>query len=52
LILQHSHENTRIFLDIRIHLKTKEIFYADSGIEIIKILSKHRKHISAEVRFV
>jgi SAM-dependent methyltransferase len=51
LILKHSHQDTRIFLDIRIHLKTKEIFYADSGIEIIKILSKHRKHINAEVQF-
>jgi hypothetical protein len=48
LILKHSHQDTRIFLDIRIHLKTKEIFYADSGIEII---SKHRKHINAEVQF-
>ena len=52
LILQHSHENTRIFLDIRLHLKNKEIFYNDSGIEVLKILSKHRKHISAEIRFV
>jgi SAM-dependent methyltransferase len=52
LILQHSHENTRIFLDIRIQLKNKEIFYNDSGIEVLKILSKHRKHISAEIRFV
>ena len=52
LILQHSHENTRIFLDIRTHLKNKEIFYNDNGIEVLKILSKHRKHISAEIRFV
>lgn len=51
LILKHSHENTKIFLDIRIHLKTKEIFYDDPGIQIIKILSKHRKHINAEVQF-
>ena len=52
LILKHSHKNTRIFLDIRIHLKTKEIFHNDTGIEILKILSKHRKHVSAEIRFV
>jgi SAM-dependent methyltransferase len=52
LILQHSHENTRIFLDIRTHLKTKEIFYNDSNIEVLKILSKHRKHICAEIRFI
>ena len=52
LILQHSHENTRIFLDIRLHLKTKEIFYNDNSIEILKILSKHKKHINAEIRVV
>jgi hypothetical protein len=52
LILKHSHENTRVFLDIRVDLKTKEIFYNDSSIEVLTILSKHRKHISAEVRFV
>jgi len=52
LILQHSHENTRIFLDIRVDLKTKEIFYNDNSIKVLTILSKHRKHISAEIRFV
>ena len=52
LILQHSHVNTRIFLDIRLHLKTKEIFYNDNSIEILKILSKHKKHINAEIRVV
>ena len=52
LILQHSHENTRIFLDIRVHLKNKEIFYNDDNVKILKILSKYRKHISAEIRFV
>jgi SAM-dependent methyltransferase len=51
LILKHSHENTRVFLDIRVDLKTKEI-YETTGFKILKILSKHRKHISAEIRFV
>jgi hypothetical protein len=52
LILQHSHENTRIFLDIRLHLKTKEIFHNDNSIEVLKILNRHRKYIAAEIRFV
>lgn len=52
LILQHSHENTRVFLDIRVHLKTKEIFYDDNSIEILKILSTYKKHISAEIQFI
>jgi len=51
LILKHSHENTRVFLDIRVDLKTKEI-YETTGFEILKILSKHKKHISAEIKFV
>ena len=52
LILQHSHKDTRIFLDIRLHLKTKEIFHNDNSIEILKILNRHRKYIAAEIRFV
>jgi hypothetical protein len=52
LILQHSHETTRIFLDIRLHLKTKEIFHNDNSIEVLKILNRHRKYIAAEIRFV
>ena len=52
LILEHSHENTRIFLDIRLNLKTKEIFHNDNSIEVLKILNRHRKYIAAEIRFV
>jgi SAM-dependent methyltransferase len=52
LILKHSHENTRIFFDIRLHLKTKEILNPEPGVEILKILSKHRKYINAEIRFI
>ena len=52
LILQHSHKDTRIFLDIRLHLKTKEIFHNDNSIEILKILNRHRKYIAAEIRFI
>lgn len=51
LVMRHSDKNTRIFFDIRTHLKTKEIFYNDSTIEIVKIYDKHRKHITAEIKF-
>lgn len=52
LILKHSHKDTRIFLDIRLHLKTKEIFHNDNSIEVLKILNRHRKYIAAEIRFI
>jgi len=52
LLLQHSHKDTRIFLDIRLNLKTKEIFHNDNSIEVLKILNRHRKYIAAEIRFV
>lgn len=51
LILNHSDRNTRIFLDIRTHVKTGEP-YLDSGVEIVKILSQRKKVINAEVRLV
>jgi SAM-dependent methyltransferase len=51
LILQHSHENTRIFLDIRRHLKTKELFLED-GIIVVKELKARRKSGTVEIKFV
>lgn len=51
LILKHSHENTRVFMDIRTHVKTGEPFL-EEGVEIVKILSRHKKVINAEIKFV
>lgn len=51
LILKHSHKDTKIIVDLRTALKTKEV-YLESGVEIVKILSHHRKHINAHIRFV
>lgn len=51
LVLKHSHENTRIFFDIRVHLKSKEIVYNDPNVEIVKILDTNRKRIMSEIKF-
>jgi SAM-dependent methyltransferase len=51
LILKHSHENTKVIVDLRTQLKTKEIIL-EEGVEIIEILSTHRKHVNAHIRFI
>ena len=51
LILKHSHENTRIFLDIRVNPKSRNVYHKDS-IEIVKIIGEYKKHINAEIRFL
>ena len=51
LILKHSHENTKIIFDIRI--KTKQINpVLEGGVEIIQLLYKHEKYVTAEIKFV
>lgn len=49
LIQAHSYENTKIIMDIRTELKTKKPIL-EEGVEIIHILSHHRKHINAEIK--
>lgn len=51
LILKHSHENTKIIVDLRIHIKTKEVFL-EEGVKIVNILGKYSKHINAEIKFI
>lgn len=50
LIQSHSHENTKIVMDIRTELKTKKIIL-EEDIEVVQIISYHKKHINAEIRF-
>jgi SAM-dependent methyltransferase len=51
LILKHSHENTKVVMDIRAHLKTKELFL-EAGIHVVKKLIVRRKSATAEIKFV
>lgn len=50
LILKHSHENTVVVFDIRLQLKTHEIFYPESNVEIIHRLATNRKRLTAHVK--
>jgi SAM-dependent methyltransferase len=50
LILKHSHENTIIVFDIRLQLKTQEIFYPEDNVEIIHPLATNRKRLTAHIR--
>jgi SAM-dependent methyltransferase len=50
LILKHSHEATVIVFDIRLQLKTHEIFYPEDNIEIIHSLAKNRKRLTAHIK--
>ncbi len=50
LMLKHSHENTKIIVDVRSHVKTKELFL-ESGIEIVSVLNERRKVATVEIKF-
>ena len=50
LILKHSHENTIVVFDIRLQLKTQEIFYPEDNVEIIHPLATNRKRLTAHIR--
>jgi SAM-dependent methyltransferase len=50
LILKHSHENTKVIVDLRCHIKTKEIILEDS-VEIISIIDRYKKYATAEIKF-
>jgi hypothetical protein len=50
LILKHSHSDTKIIVDLRCHLKTKDIILEDT-VEIVKIISVYKKYATAQIRF-
>jgi hypothetical protein len=50
LILKHSHENTKVVMDLRTHIKTKQIILED-GVEIVEVLNTYKKYSTAVIRF-
>jgi hypothetical protein len=50
LMLKHSHENTRIIVDLRTDLKTKYP-YKEDCYEIVGQIAEGRKHITVEIKF-
>jgi SAM-dependent methyltransferase len=49
LILKHSHPETKIIFDLR---TAKGNVVDTAGFEIVNILTKHKKHINAEIKFI
>lgn len=50
LIEKHSHKNTRVIVDLRTALKTKEI-YKEDCYNIVSEISRGRKHVTVEIKF-
>lgn len=50
LIEKHSHENTRVIVDLRTALKTKEI-YKEDCYDIVGQIAEGRKHVTVEIKF-
>jgi hypothetical protein len=51
LILKHTHKNTRVIVDLRTLGKGQDPIL-ESGVEIVSILAKYKKHVTAEIRFI
>ena len=50
LIQRHSHENTRIILDLRCSTKSRTVVLEDD-IEIVNVLINRTKSVMAEIKF-
>jgi hypothetical protein len=51
LILKHSHKDTRVIVDLRTLGKGQDPIL-ESGVKIVSILQRYKKHVTAEIRFV
>jgi hypothetical protein len=51
LILKHSHKDTRVIVDLRTTGKGQDPIL-ESGVEIVSILAKYKKHVTAEIRII
>lgn len=52
LIQKHSHENTRIIMDLRIVYKKTKLPEPEEGIEVVKIINHRNKYAMAELKFI
>lgn len=50
LISRHSHDRTAIVMDLRIPAKTRDPIL-DDGVEIVDIVNKRSKYVTAHIRF-
>lgn len=51
LILKHSHKDTKVIVDLRTAGKWRDPIL-ESGVEIVAILERYKKHVTAEIRFI
>jgi hypothetical protein len=51
LILNHSHDNTIIVMDLRIHAKQKNPV-VEPGFEIVEIINQRAKYATSHIRFI
>jgi SAM-dependent methyltransferase len=49
LILKHSNKNTRVVMDLRMLAKTQDPVL-DDNIELVEIVNKRRKYVTAEIK--
>lgn len=52
LILKHSHPDTKIIMDLRLMHKKVALPELEAGVEIVSVLERYKKHVTAEIRFV
>jgi SAM-dependent methyltransferase len=50
LILNHSHPNTRVVMDLRVIYKKTNMPEKEEGVEIINVISQRNKYIMAELK--
>lgn len=49
LIKKHSHQNTKIIMDLRIRYRKKRLPVEEQGVRILNILNEREKYITAEI---
>lgn len=49
LILKHSHENTKVIMDIR---KKKDVLVIEDDVKIVAKLNQRKKYITCEIKFL
>ena len=50
LILKHSHENTKVVMDLRIRYRKVRQPVKEDGVEIVNVLNYRNKYMTAEIK--
>jgi len=52
LVLKHSHENTKVVMDLRIRYRKVRQPVKEEGVEIVNVLNYRNKYMTAEIKLV